>query len=77
MKIELATIFEEVLNLSQNIKDRALEGKALWTWSQVLVEKGNLDDAITRAQKALKVFEGLKKPEARDIRDKIKECSGK
>ena len=77
MKIELATIFEEVLNLSQNIKDRALEGKALWTWSQVLVEKGNLDDAITRTQKALKVFEGHKKPEARDILDKIKEWSGK
>lgn len=50
MKIELATIFEEALNLSQNIKDRALEEKALWTWSQALAEKGNLDDAITRAQ---------------------------
>ena len=77
MKIELATIFEEVLNLSQNIKDRALEGKALWTWNQALAEKGNLDDAITRAQKALNVFEGLNKPEARDISDKIKEWSGK
>ncbi len=68
--------FEEALNLSQLIKDRALEGKALWTWSQALGEKGNLDDAITRAQKALKVFEELNKPEARDIRDKIKEWSG-
>lgn len=68
--------FEEALNLSQNIKDRALEGKALWTWSQALGEKGNLDDAITRAQKALKIFEELKKPEARDICGKIKEWSG-
>jgi tetratricopeptide (TPR) repeat protein len=69
--------FEEALNLSHNIKDRALEGKALWIWSQALGEKGNLDDAITRAQKALKIFEELKKPEAREIGDKIKEWSGK
>ena len=68
--------FEEVLNLSQDNKDRALEGKALWTWSQALGEKGNLDDAITRAQKALKIFEELKKPEVRDIREKIKKWSG-
>lgn len=68
--------FEEVQILANKIKDPGMEGRALWTWSQALGEKGNLDDAIIRAQKALKIFEELKKPETSQIREKIKEWSG-
>ncbi len=67
--------FEEALILSQNSKDREMEGQTLWAWSQALGEKGSLDEAIIRAQKALKIYEALKKPEAQDIRGKIENWS--
>ncbi len=68
--------FEEALILFQNIKDRLMEGQTLWAWSQALGEKGVLDEAITRAQKALKIYEELKKPEASEIHAKIESWSG-
>jgi tetratricopeptide (TPR) repeat protein len=67
--------FEEALILAQNIKDRGMEGQILWAWSQALGEKGSLDEAIIRGQKALKIYEALKKPEAQDIRGKIENWS--
>ena len=41
--------------MSHKIKDRSMEGKTLWVWSQALWKKGNLDEAISRGQKALKI----------------------
>ena len=37
--------------------------------------KGNLEEAINRGQKALKIYKDLKQPEAVDIRAQLKEWS--
>ena len=63
------------LGVSHKIKDRSMEGKTLWVWSQALWKKGNLDEAISRGQKALKIYEELKKSEASDIRAQIEKWS--
>ncbi len=68
--------FEDVLNLSKKNKDHLLEGQAQWKWSQALGKNGSAEEAITRAQKALKIFEALKNPEASDIRTQIDKWSG-
>ena len=68
--------FEDVLSLSVKTKDRLLEGKALWSWSLSLNKKGSVEEAITWGQKALKIYEALKIPEAIDIRNEIKNWSG-
>ena len=52
-----------------------MEGKTLWVWSQALWKKGNLDEAISRGQKALKIYEELKQSEASDIRAQIEKWS--
>jgi tetratricopeptide (TPR) repeat protein len=67
--------FEEALSLSQKTKDLLLKGKALWSWSQAMGGKGNLEEAINRGQKAQKIYEDLKQPEAVDIRAQLKEWS--
>ena len=66
---------EEAQGVSHKIKDRSMEGKTLWVWSQALWKKGNLDEAISRGQKALKIYEELKKSEASDIRAQIEKWS--
>ena len=67
--------FEEVLIISQKIKDRLMEGRALWLWSQELGNTGNLAGAVSRGLEAQKIYEELKKPEARDIRAQIEKWS--
>jgi len=59
------------LILSQKIKDRWMEGKALWAWGQALGERGALDEAIIRGQKALKIYKELNKPETTEIQQCI------
>ncbi len=63
--------FEEALILSQKIKDRWMEGKTLWAWGQALGERGALDEAIIRGQKALKIYKELNKPETTEIQQCI------
>jgi len=69
--------FEEALRLSQKTKDRRMEARVSWRWSQALWESGNLDEAIGRGQKALKIYEDLKSPEANEIRGQIEKWSVK
>ena len=66
---------EEALGVSQKIKDRSMEGRILWIWSQTLGKKGNLAGAVSRGQEAQKIHEKLKKSEASNIRAQIKKWS--
>jgi len=66
---------EEAQGLSQKIKDRLMEGRTLWVWSQALGKAGNLAGAVSRGQEALKIYEELKKIEAKDIRTQIENWS--
>jgi tetratricopeptide (TPR) repeat protein len=68
--------FEGALSLSQKTKDTSLKGRALWSWSQALGKKGSFEEAISRAQKALKIYEDLKQSEANEIRGQIEKWAG-
>ena len=66
---------EEALGVSQKIKDRSMEGRTLWIWSQTLGKTGNLAGAVSRGQEAQKIYENLKKSEASNIRAQIEKWS--
>ncbi|MCS5621774.1 MAG: tetratricopeptide repeat protein, partial [Nitrospinaceae bacterium] len=66
---------EEALGVSQKIKDRSMEGRTLWIWSQTLGKTGNLAGAVSRGQEAQKIYEKLKKSEASNIRAQIEKWS--
>jgi tetratricopeptide (TPR) repeat protein len=68
--------FEEALSISQQTKDISLKGKALWQWSLALGKKGSIEEAISRAQKALKIYENIDPSEANKINAQIEEWVG-
>jgi tetratricopeptide (TPR) repeat protein len=68
--------FEEALIASQKAKDTSLKGRVLWKWSLALGKKGSVEEAISRAQKALKIYEDLNQPEAKEIHAQIEKWAG-
>ncbi|MBT3365595.1 MAG: hypothetical protein HN472_03345 [Nitrospina sp.] len=68
--------FEEALSLSQKTKDISLKGAVLWKWGLALGEKGNIEEAISRSQKALKIYEDLDPSQANEIRAQVEKWAG-
>ena len=53
---------EEALGVSQKIKDRSMEGRTLWIWSQTLGKTGNLAGVVTGGRKLKKFMRNSKSP---------------
>ena len=53
---------EEALGVSQKIKDRSMEGRTLWIWSQTLGKTDNLAGAVSRGRKLKKFMRNSKSP---------------
>ncbi|MBT5632754.1 MAG: hypothetical protein HOJ13_08480 [Nitrospina sp.] len=68
--------FEEALILSQKSKDISLKGRVLWKWSLALGENGHVEEAISRAQKSLKIYEDVDLSQANEIRGQIEKWAG-
>ena len=68
--------FEEALSISQQTKDISLKGKTLWQWSLALGKKGSIEEAISRAQKALRIYKDIDPSKANKINAQIEEWVG-